>query len=315
VYNAVAHLREAVASALAQPEVGEVLLVDDGSSDGSSALCEALAGEHASVRMLRHPRGANRGAAASRNAGLRAATFPLVAFLDADDTYLPNRFARATELLQSDATVHGVYEAIGMLPTDLPHNKPLLTTMQERCAPELLFFRISPIGNWGYFSLIGLTLRREALLKVGLLNESLPVSQDTEWMLRLSAACRLVPGSLTEPVAMRRIHARNRTAQEEKLRPHRHRMAMACLHWFSAHGMDAAQTGEVLRLYLKYRFEWVHLWSGYGHLRRKWCDVADGLRLWWSFPALRRHPLLQYHLRTTFRLPVSTHLNYYEPVG
>src|SRR5262249_32940458 len=66
--NAAAFLREAVASVLAQTwDDWELLLVDDGSTDGSGAIARALAGEHAGrIRYLTHPGGVNRGMSASR---------------------------------------------------------------------------------------------------------------------------------------------------------------------------------------------------------------------------------------------------------
>ena len=93
VYQAAAFVEQAVESALAQPETGEVLLVEDGSGDGSLAECERLAAGDGRVRLLRHPNGENRGAGASRNLGIEQSTCPLVAFLDADDYYLLGRFA------------------------------------------------------------------------------------------------------------------------------------------------------------------------------------------------------------------------------
>ena len=57
VHNAAEFVREAALSALAQPEVREVLLVEDGSGDRSLAACRQLAVEDARVRVLCHPGG------------------------------------------------------------------------------------------------------------------------------------------------------------------------------------------------------------------------------------------------------------------
>lgn len=113
VYRAPAFVRMALESALAQPEMSEVLLVEDGSPDDSLAVCEELRSLHSRVRLLRHPGGANRGAGASRNLGIETATAPYVAFLDADDYFLPGRFARDVALLEQDAGVVGVYRVMG----------------------------------------------------------------------------------------------------------------------------------------------------------------------------------------------------------
>ena len=92
VWNAAATLAEAVASVQAQTEPAwEMILIDDGSTDGSRGLAEGLAAEDPRLRVIGFA--ANRGAAAARNAGIRAARGRFVAFLDADDRWYPEKLA------------------------------------------------------------------------------------------------------------------------------------------------------------------------------------------------------------------------------
>jgi len=90
-HDAEPYLREAVASVLGQTwRDWELILVDDGSTDGSGAIARALAEEHADrIRYVTHPGGANRGMSASRNLGVAHARGRYVAFLDADDAWMP----------------------------------------------------------------------------------------------------------------------------------------------------------------------------------------------------------------------------------
>ncbi|PIY03241.1 MAG: glycosyltransferase family 2 protein, partial [Bacteroidetes bacterium CG_4_10_14_3_um_filter_31_20] len=74
-----------------QPETSEVILIEDGSPDNGLDVCTSLAKKYSKVRLYRHENGENKGASASRNLGIRKANYPYVAFLDADDFYLPNR--------------------------------------------------------------------------------------------------------------------------------------------------------------------------------------------------------------------------------
>jgi teichuronic acid biosynthesis glycosyltransferase TuaG len=92
VWNGEATLGQAIASVRAQSFAGwEMLIVDDGSTDGSLALGRRLAAEDGRIRVL--GQGANRGAAAARNRGIRAARGRFIAFLDADDLWYPGKLA------------------------------------------------------------------------------------------------------------------------------------------------------------------------------------------------------------------------------
>ncbi len=90
VYNGARYVRRAVDSAIAQAvPPAEVIVVDDASTDGSGDLVAAV---DPSVRVLRHA--VNRGLAAARNTGIAAVTTEIVALLDSDDTWHPEKMAR-----------------------------------------------------------------------------------------------------------------------------------------------------------------------------------------------------------------------------
>jgi glycosyltransferase involved in cell wall biosynthesis len=95
--------REAIECVLAQTYANwELLLIDDGSTDRSGAIArEVAAGDHR-VRYLTHDGGANLGMSASRNLGLRHARGSLVAFLDGDDTWLPDKLARQVAIFEEN---------------------------------------------------------------------------------------------------------------------------------------------------------------------------------------------------------------------
>ena len=86
VYNAKEHLAQCVKSIAAQPGPAdwECILVDDGSTDGSAALCDALAEQYPGVRALHRPNG---GPGAARSAGIAAAKGEWLLFLDSDDRW------------------------------------------------------------------------------------------------------------------------------------------------------------------------------------------------------------------------------------
>lgn len=87
VHNVADYLEQCVASALGQdhPDL-DIILVDDGSTDGSGALCDAIALQENRIRVIHQ---ANNGLSAARNVGLSVADGDLVTFLDSDDWWEP----------------------------------------------------------------------------------------------------------------------------------------------------------------------------------------------------------------------------------
>jgi glycosyltransferase involved in cell wall biosynthesis len=90
----------AIESVVAQTEPRwELVLVDDGSTDDSPTIAMAAAARHPDrIRVVAHPGRANRGMSTSRNLGIGAGHGPFVAFLDADDVFLPEKLERQLEV-------------------------------------------------------------------------------------------------------------------------------------------------------------------------------------------------------------------------
>ena len=109
--NAEAFFQEAIQSIFAQTEKRwELLLVDDGSTDGSTRMAQEFAERHPDrVRYLEHPRHENLGMSASRNRGIAHARGTYVAFLDADDVWLPNKLAHQVAALDAHPEAGMVY--------------------------------------------------------------------------------------------------------------------------------------------------------------------------------------------------------------
>ena len=104
-------LAEAIASVLAQSyEPIELLLVDDGSDDRASGMAQEFVRRHPqTIRYLEHPGHENRGMSASRNLGVRHAQGKYVAFLDADDVWLPNKIEEQVAILVEHPEVALLY--------------------------------------------------------------------------------------------------------------------------------------------------------------------------------------------------------------
>lgn len=104
VYNLEGYLHHSVESALNQTYKNiEIILIDDGSADGSGTLCDQYAAEHENIRVIHQP---NSGVCAARNTGLDAADGAYIMFLDGDDFISPH----AVEVLLNDLS--GVKDCI-----------------------------------------------------------------------------------------------------------------------------------------------------------------------------------------------------------
>jgi glycosyltransferase involved in cell wall biosynthesis len=99
-FNEEEYLAEAIESVIAQThDRWELLLVDDGSSDGSEDIARSYCKRFPDrIRYLTHDRRENRGMSASRNLGLHSARGEYVAFLDGDDCWYPNKLERQVAL-------------------------------------------------------------------------------------------------------------------------------------------------------------------------------------------------------------------------
>jgi glycosyltransferase involved in cell wall biosynthesis len=111
--NAERFIEESIESVLAQTyRQWELLLVDDGSTDASTEIALRYAAAHPQkIKYLAHDGRQNRGASASRNLGIRHAAGEYIAFLDADDVYLPGKLEAQVPLLDAHPDVGMTYAA------------------------------------------------------------------------------------------------------------------------------------------------------------------------------------------------------------
>ena len=185
--NGEAYIREAIESVLAQNYTHwELYLVDDGTTDGATAIAKGFAAAHpGKIFYTEHEGHENRGMSASRNAGVRLARGEYIAFLDADDIWLPDRLACHVDVMERHPDV-----ALSFAPTllwsswnrdNLPKSRPWLSADLETDVglPEMIPLPPPTVARHylachgsGMPGICSLLIRRERLLEVGASEES-----------------------------------------------------------------------------------------------------------------------------------------------
>ena len=192
VYNKRAYLADVLNSVAAQ-EGGfdrEVIVVDDGSIDGSRELLENLGPRLPGFRLFAQP---NRGPSVATNRGLAAATMPLVKLLDGDDLLAPGATRHLIDCVES----LGVEVMIGAGQSYRPGEQPMWRT-PPAAPPRLLPDPLEALLRAIWFTPSNLLVQRGALLRSGGCDERVFV-QDYSLALRLARRCRF--GITDTPVA------------------------------------------------------------------------------------------------------------------
>lgn len=218
VYNSAATVLESVRSVLEQTYTNlEILIVDDGSTDASLALCKSLGDPR--VRIIRQ---ANRGLAGARNTGIRQARGVILAFLDSDDLWLPHKIERHVEHLRSAPEVGVSYSRSAFIDVE---GRPLgiyQTPPLHGITPELILCR-NPISNGSC-----VVLRREVLDGIRFeanlygttesywFDDSFRQSEDIECWLRIALQTEWRIEGIAEPLTLYRVSSGGLSANIEK---------------------------------------------------------------------------------------------------
>ena len=196
VLNGERFLAAAVASIRRQgyPSL-EIIVVDDGSTDGTAAVASALGGE---VRCVSQ---ANAGPPSARNRGLEMARGQLIGFLDADDLWSEDKLEVQVGRLRADPELDAVMGTTQVL-------RPVAPTADAEVLGE-------PAGPPALLLSLGSALfRRELFDRVGRFDASQRMDDDVDWFLRaVEAGARILP--LSHVVQYYRRHEGNITNARE----------------------------------------------------------------------------------------------------
>lgn len=191
VFNGERFLREAVQSVLDQHYSPlEIIIVDDGSTDGTATVAKALAGP---VRYLRQ---VNQGPAAARNRGIEHAQGSLIAFADADDLWPADKLELQLPYLLRDATIDIVLGRIQQVRLSETDNGQ--TRAEEFADPAFSVNLGSAI------------IRKSVFERVGLFDETMRYSEDVDWFMRARESSAAIV-TLDAVTLLYRQHEQNMT--------------------------------------------------------------------------------------------------------
>ena len=293
LYQTEAYIGQALASVLAQTFADfEVIVVDDGSRDRGPEIARATGDTR--VRVITQE---NRGLAGARNTGIRHATADLIALLDADDLWAPEKLARHVAHFAADPALDVSFSASRLIDGEGCD----IGLVQSPLSPGLEtadFFCRNPIGNGSVpvlrrRALDCIAFRDQALGRLCWFDESFRQSEDVEcWMrLKAQAGCRF--GYVGEPLTLYRVNSGGLSANIDA------QLAT----WRRFRDKVASYAPDVVRAYGT-RAEAYQL----RYLARRAVrsdDRAAGLRL--TLEALRHHPrlLIEEPVRTASTLAAA----------
>ena len=215
-HNAEKYLAEALESVRAQtfPDY-EIIVIDDGSTDRTAELASSYSG----VFLLQQ---SNRGEAGARNTGIRAARGKYVAFLDADDVWLPSKLEKqAAHLLRHPRTAWIYTDALVF---DGPARHAICRIGERIRLHEGEILR--PLLLRCFIPSATPVVTKTALTEAGLFDESKQKRMGVDWNMWLRIAERHSAALINEPLAMIRLHARNISQAWDPLEAYRNKRAI-----------------------------------------------------------------------------------------
>ena len=205
-YNRAALIGRTLDSVLAQPgEPTEVIVVDDGSTDGTQAVVDRYGDR---VTLLRQ---ANRGPGAARNLALRHATGDYVAFLDSDDLWLPWTAATYAAVIAR----HGRPAFVAGKPFVFATDADPLPTAPEPTAVNAFPDYYASGDQWRWWSASSFVMRRDVLTAAGGFTDDWVNAEDADAAMRVGTAAGFVQVTSPPTFAWRR-HAGSAMSSQAK---------------------------------------------------------------------------------------------------
>ncbi|MGQ4649262.1 glycosyltransferase [Lyngbya aestuarii] len=176
-YNAAQFLAEAIESVISQTFTDwELLVIDDGSTDSTASLVQRYSQQDYRVRLFSQ---VNQGVSYTRNLGVEMTQGKFIAFLDADDRWLPDKLAVQIKFLNERSDVGISFGRVKFISYDGNFTGQFSTGRLTEIKPEYLLYEnpTTTTSNW--------VVRREVFQCCGGLDQSMSYSEDVDWLFRV----------------------------------------------------------------------------------------------------------------------------------
>ena len=199
-YNYGRFIGEAIESVLAQTyQPIEIVVVDDGSTDDSVKIIESFGDK---VKLIKQENG---GVGKARNTGIKNSAGSYIAFLDADDVWLPKKIELQVKFFETHAEIGLVTAATREFDADRNTITEYLDGKGGWCAEDLLLFNQRVVNGPGSSSLI----KREVVEQVGGFDENKQMHPSEDWEFCYRVAQKYKLGFLPEILVEYRNHGSN----------------------------------------------------------------------------------------------------------
>jgi glycosyltransferase involved in cell wall biosynthesis len=176
-YNAETFLDEAIQSVLAQAIMNwKLLIIDDGSTDDTAGIVRRYSAKDQRIQLVQQ---ANQGVSIARNTGVQLAETDYIAFLDADDRWLPTKLAVHLKHLQSKPDLGISYGKVAFISPNGEATRTIASSRLTHLKPENLLYENPTITT------SNIVVRRAVFQQVGGFDPEMSYSEDLDWLFRV----------------------------------------------------------------------------------------------------------------------------------
>lgn len=273
VFNEEKYLDKCIQSVLDQRQTGEILLIDDQSTDNSLKICQQWAESDHRIRVLINE--GMKGAGGAMNTGLRHVSCDYIAFLGADDYYLANRFKNASSIFEKHHDVEVVSDSMQILTYDGKDHERLNMLLKHGSIVGFhtahSYINVHQQKQILGLPITGLTIKREVIDKTGYFDEELKQAQDTDLVVRMLQKAIFMSGNVETPVVVYYIHEQNTTTNYQEAIYYRRRKAKKHFQMAIQNKMGYRAAWKYFKNFAEYDYLWLF---GRNHRYKKAAKVV-----------------------------------------